>query len=145
MTTTTPKQNAQTQDELQADLLARFSTYRRVEGERLANHLLRNMLQQSNKTLQDCGLKAFDEMADLKMQLLKAEAESTRAKQYANHYATILKAMSLRRPGIGLDKMAKHADEMIAEAKEALKWDPDISTTGAIGVIGAAEPERATH
>jgi hypothetical protein len=113
---------SQTQQQVDPALQAVFRAIdqmRALDGERAVNHLLRNLMQQSNKRLADLGVPTADENADLRMEVLKHESEARRAKQYANHFGSKLREISdLSKDDGILDAQA------IADG--ALTWDPDF-------------------
>lgn len=117
-------------DAIQGEMIDAVERYRRLEGERIFNHFLRNMLDQSNKVLRDLGLIVADDqrIADLETQLQKARSEASAAAAYANYFGLVLKNMS-----------TGSTDKATAEkAKKALEWTPQQGEA-------AGEAPRATH
>lgn len=120
-TSSTPASaQAQTQvDPVLLEALRAIDKMRALDGERAVNHMLRNLLQQSNKRLSDLGMPALDDNADLRMQLLKEQSEASQAKQYANHFGAILRDIR--------DDSLDGRDAQIA-ARRALEWTPGSKT-----------------
>lgn len=118
-------------DKVQSEMLAAVARYRAIDGERMFNHFLRNMLMQSNKVLRDHGLIVAEDqaLADLEIQLRKARSEQATAGAYANHFGTVLKALAKRTDVSGT---------LQSQIQGALKWQPESSEA-------PIEPERATH
>jgi hypothetical protein len=128
-----------TGDQVQSEMLASVARYRALEGERMFNHFLRNMLAASNKVMRDHGLVIAEDqqIADLEAHLHRARTEATTAAAYANHFGTVLRSISTT---------AK--DEHTAnKAKRGLEWKPEHGekVVGAIGTLPPGEVERATH
>lgn len=98
-------------------IIKAIDRYRRLNGERYVNHLLRNLLQQSNNQMRDLGVVAVDDQraADAEIQAMKAASAAAEAGEYANHFAAELKLIR------------DHANN-IAEAndiaRKALEWRP---------------------
>lgn len=124
-------------DKVQSEMLAAVARYRAIDGERMFNHFLRNMLMQSNKVLRDHGLIVAEDqaLADLEIQLRKARSEQATAGAYANHFAQVLKDLEGRKE--------TPQGSIGRTIREALKWQPGMDA----GVAEPApiEPERATH
>lgn len=135
-TSSTPASaQAQTQvDPVLLEALRAIDKMRALDGERAVNHMLRNLLQQSNKRLSDLGMPAADDNADLRVQLLKEQSEASQAKQYANHFGTVLRSIQ-----------TTAQDEWTAsKAKRALEWNPGDKTEQEIE-DATRGLERATH
>jgi len=111
-------------------ILNALDRYRRLNGERYANHLLRNLLQQSAAGLRDLGIVSPDDQraADLEMQLEKALAEMKAATAYANHFAMVLRSITTT---------AKD-EHTAAKAKRALEWKPGEKTDEDIAAVQGA-------
>jgi hypothetical protein len=127
-----------TGDQVQSEMLAAVARYRSLEGERIFNHFLRNMLAASNKVIRDHGLVIAEDqqIADLEAHLHRARSEATAAAAYANHFGAALKRIS---------KRGDVSVTLQAEVGEALDWTPEKGDKiiGAIGVLpGASKPSK---
>lgn len=125
-------------DEAEAIIKA-IDRYRRLNGERYVNHLLRNLLQQSNHQMRDLGAVVADDqhMAQAEMHIRQAQANERNAKAYANHFGNVLGE-------IAADPQNGSARDI---AKEALKWQPGMAAKDELeqALAGGSEAPRATH
>src|SRR5687768_18476383 len=126
-----------TGDQVQSEMLAAVARYRSLEGERIFNHFLRNMLAASNKVMRDHGLVIAEDqqIADLEAHLHRVRTEATTAAAYANHFGAALKEIH-DKP----DNVAKAA----LVARKALEWKPEHGdkVVGAIGTLPPGEVKR---
>lgn len=124
-----------TGDQVQSEMLAAVARYRSLEGERMFNHFLRNMLLQSNSLLREHGLVVADDQraADLETQLHKARSEAAAAAAYANWFGASLRKISLRKD------ISTSLEQVV---REALEWHPQ---SGEKVIAKDGEAERATH
>lgn len=97
-------------------IIKAIDRYRRLNGERYVNHLLRNLLQQSNHQMRDLGAVVADDQraADAEIQARKAQAAAAEASEYANHFASVLRSIQ----GDASD------DRTAQKARKALEWRP---------------------
>lgn len=103
--------------------ITEFHRFRRLEGVRYAHRLLTDLRAQCVAEMRDLGAEIADDMATLQGQFLRQRSEAGRAKQYANHYAAILRRISeMKLEDIG--DAAALLSEVIEMAKDAGEWEP---------------------
>lgn len=129
---TNGKPGMHVRDKLHSDMLAMLDKFRRIEGEAMANNLLRGLLTQSNQIMNDLGFPPQDETTDLQVQLMKEQAEGRTAKAYANHFGQTLRSLH------NAKGMPQAATGII---DRALKWEPGQAVEEDPVVL----QDRATH
>ena len=102
-------------DRLQNELMATMEKFRRLEGEAVMNHLLRNMVQQSDAQLAELGFPVEDVDADLQVQIKKFHTEAEIARAYANRFGKALQQIV---------SSNSDADGQATIAELALNWKP---------------------
>lgn len=120
------------------DLIRSIDRIRALEGERYLNHLLRNLMQQSNKRLEDLGAPVVDETADLKIMLRKAQSDEAIAKRYANHFGQSLGKIARLEGG-------EYSPEAHKIADEALKWDGSAAAEKELEAALQQQRDHSTH
>lgn len=118
-------------------IIKAIDRYRRLNGERYVNHLLRNLLQQSNQQMRDLGVVAVDDQraADAEVQVRKAASAAAEASEYANHFAQALRSIQ-----------SQASDERTAHvARKALEWRPGDKTLADIEEALGQAPAAAPH
>lgn len=127
-----------TGDAVQSEMLATVARYRALEGERMFNHFLRNMLQASNKVMRENGLVIAEDqqIADLETHLQRVRSEASTAAAYANHFSAALRSLM---------KDKDVTAELETVIKGHLEWTPEKGekVIGAIGTMpGAGRPSK---